>query len=483
MKTTLLKIYSLCILLILGVGLLQCGIYGKGDPVREVTEAIDRGNFSEAVRKAEGYMSSGGMDSGVMAVLDSLIDLTGRLRLDFRLTETEVRDQLVHLLGSPFTDDAFREWERSGLLEWRNIDGEKRYFARAASNLKRLLDHRKRKVHQGETEPPDDFALFKMEYAAGVIARPQDFGHPVTPVPMKVSYTITVEADAVPSEKVVRCWMPWPRENHTRQQQVQWVSSFPAAGIIASDSAEQRSLYLEQTAEAGTPLHFTSVFTYCSMGQYFDPERLASAPMADRGEMKAYLGEQLPHILFTLLIRNAADSIVGEATTPLEIVRRIFYWIDENISWAGALEYSVMPNIPEYVLTHRHGDCGMKTLLFMTLARYKGVAVKWQSGWMMHPGEVNLHDWCEVWYPGTGWVPLDMSFGRLPSGDPRVRDFYMTGIDPWRLIINDALGTPFQPQKKYRRSEPNDFQRGEVEGPDGNLYFNHWKYRLQVEYL
>ena len=135
MKTALLKIYTLCNFLILGVGLLQCGIYGKGDPVREVTEAIDRGNFSEAVRKAEGYMSSGGMDSGVMAVLDSLIDLTGRLRIDFRLTETEVRDQLVHLLGSPFTDDAFREWERSGLLEWRNIDGEKRYFARAASNL------------------------------------------------------------------------------------------------------------------------------------------------------------------------------------------------------------------------------------------------------------------------------------------------------------------------------------------------------------
>ncbi|HOY52820.1 MAG TPA: transglutaminase-like domain-containing protein, partial [Prolixibacteraceae bacterium] len=168
--------------------------------------------------------------------------------------------------------------------------------------------------------------------------------------------------------------------------------------------------------------------------------------------------------------------------TP-ETVRRIFYWIDSQIPWAGALEYGVMPNIPEYVLTRRHGDCGMKTLLFMTLARYNGVPVKWQSGWMMHPGEVNLHDWCEVWYEGAGWVPLDMSFGRLPSANPRIRDFYMTGIDPWRLIVNDAVGKTFVPAKKYPRSEPVDFQRGEVEWRGGNLYFNRWSYRMSVEYL
>ena len=76
-----------------------------------------------------------------------------------------------------------------------------------------------------------------------------------------------------------------------------------------------------------------------------------------------------------------------------------------------------------------------------------------------------------------------MSFGRLPSTDPAVRDFYMTGIDSWRLIVNDATGAPFVPAKRFPRSEPNDFQRGEVEWRQGNLYFDKWNYQMEVQYL
>jgi hypothetical protein len=78
----------------------------------------------------------------------------------------------------------------------------------------------------------------------------------------------------------------------------------------------------------------------------------------------------------------------------------------------------------------------MQTLLFMTMVRYKGIPVRWQSGWMLHPGEVNLHDWCEVYYEGVGWVPLDMSFSLQKSNNKQVRNFYISGIDSYRLIVN-----------------------------------------------
>ena len=71
-------------------------------------------------------------------------------------------------------------------------------------------------------------------------------------------------------------------------------------------------------------------------------------------------------------------------------------------------------NIPMYVLESGHGDCGMVTLLFMTLCRYKGIPTRWQSGFMMHPSGWNLHDWAEVYFEGPGWVPVDESFG-IPS--------------------------------------------------------------------
>jgi len=125
----------------------------------------------------------------------------------------------------------------------------------------------------------------------------------------------------------------------------------------------------------------------------------------------------------------------------------------------------------------------MQTMLFMAMARYQHIPVKWQSGWMMHPHEVNLHDWCEVYYDGIGWVPLDMSFNLQKSDNLSEKEFYISGIDAYRLIINDGIGSRLVPGKKFPRSEPFDFQRGEVEWRGGNLYFDQWDYHMNVEYL
>ena len=124
----------------------------------------------------------------------------------------------------------------------------------------------------------------------------------------------------------------------------------------------------------------------------------------------------------------------------------------------------------------------MQTLLFIAMARYQQIPVKWQSGWMMHPNAVNLHDWSEVYYNGIGWVPLDMSFNLQKSPNNHEKEFYISGIDSYRLIVNDGIGSPFVPNKKFARSEPYDFQRGEVEWRGGNLYFNQWDYHLDVTY-
>jgi hypothetical protein len=102
---------------------------------------------------------------------------------------------------------------------------------------------------------------------------------------------------------------------------------------------------------------------------------------------------------------------------------------------------------------------------------------------MLHPGKVNLHDWCEVYYEGTGWVPLDMSFQKNHSSNVQVTNFYQTGLDAYRLIINDELSTEFSPLKNYLRSEPFDFQRGELEWKGGNIYFDKWDYSIDVDYI
>ena len=95
-----------------------------------------------------------------------------------------------------------------------------------------------------------------------------------------------------------------------------------------------------------------------------------------------------------------------------------------------------------------------------------------------------MHDWAEVFFEGLGWVPVDQSFGTCDWGkNEPVRMFYLGGIDSWRMIVNRDYGMTLQPKKKYPRSETVDFQRGEVEWKGGNLYYDQWMWRMQIEYI
>jgi transglutaminase-like putative cysteine protease len=101
---------------------------------------------------------------------------------------------------------------------------------------------------------------------------------------------------------------------------------------------------------------------------------------------------------------------------------------------------------------------------------------------MMHPPEVNLHDWCEIYIDGYGWIPVDQSFGIKNYLNESQQYFYLGGIDAYRLIVNDDYSKPLFPAKIYPRSETVDFQRGEVEWKGGNLYFDKWNYSMEIEY-
>ena len=120
-------------------------------------------------------------------------------------------------------------------------------------------------------------------------------------------------------------------------------------------------------------------------------------------------------------------------------------------------------------------------MTFITLCRAAGIPARWQSGWMLGPGEPDMHDWAEFYVAPWGWLPADTSRGLQKSDDPTIRDFYFGHQDAYRLIVNRDYGCLLQPPKQSTRSEPLDFQRGEVEVDGVNLYFNEWDYDMQVK--
>ena len=525
-----------------------------------------------------------------------------RIAIDFRRSREEVKDYISRYIPE-VTDAQIDEWTASGKLEAMEIDGQTRYFRNAGPNLFRI-DHECEAIKAAsdvaegsislsgnalDGHDADDAAVIPLivsKVKSNLLAGPSAAApsSEVAPAPSTsasapasasaasvgsdaassdaspfartaptpymaeprhyhVRYTLTVDADAVPAGETVRCWLPYPRKDVPRQGDVRFIAASEPEYVFSEETCAHSTLYMEKKAVAGQPTVFSEEFEYTIYGEWHPlyPESVKEYNVSDP-EYKHYTSEREAHIKFTPRIKAVADSLSKGIDNPYLIARTFFTWVNDNFPWASAREYSTVENIPMYVLESGHGDCGMVTLLFMTLCRYKGIPTRWQSGFMMHPSGWNLHDWAEVYFEGPGWVPVDESFGipsyavrrsplmgtwapamSLPAasgagasgasgtagtsgtgasvsssssasastlgGDPvlsailalpEAEYFYLGGIDPYRMIVNADYGQYLSPRKKYPRSETVDFQRGEVEWKGGNLYFNKWSYSLEI---
>ncbi|MDO9341030.1 MAG: transglutaminase-like domain-containing protein [Bacteroidales bacterium] len=451
--------------------------------LQDIHGDLESGNLREAINLANSLKISCVDNKQVLHKADSLSQIAERIGLDFSVSEEQVITQIEKRSGS-FSRKDMAVWEKKGWLELRLINGEKKYFNRAASNLlliKKFYEQKEARLREIGEDPS---MIFRLKHTEEAYKASDNHSNPVVPVNMEITYTITVHPDAVPARETIRCWLPWPKESHPRQQNIKLLSTSNQEYIIAPDSAIHSTIYMEGVSKKGIPTVFRTSFRYQSYAQYFNMGASKILPYDKTSyNYKKYTSEHLPQICFTENIKRLADSITGKDDNPSAIVRKTYYWFKNNIPWAGALEYSIMPNIPEYVYQNRRGDCGMQTFLFMSMLRYKGVPVRWQSGWMVPPGDKNLHDWCEVYYEGIGWVPVDVSYDLQQSEKAAVKEFYISGIDSYRLIVNDGVAGPLHPEKQFLRSEPFDFQRGEVEWKGGNLYFDKWDYDMKIEYI
>jgi transglutaminase-like putative cysteine protease len=293
---------------------------------------------------------------------------------------------------------------------------------------------------------------------------------------------LTVKADAVPAGETIRAWIPYPRAIVGQQEDIRLTGSEPAKATIAPESSLQRTAYLEKKAEAGKPTEFSITYEVTLYARYvdIDPAKVTRVPITPA--LAPYVAERAPHIVFTDAMRAYSKRVVGDETNPYRIAQKLFAAVD-TIPWAGAREYSTISNIGDYTLHAGHGDCGEQTLLLMTLLRLNGIPARWQSGWIFSDGKYNnIHDWGQVYLAPYGWVPMDVTFGRLLAGadakpgDDALEWFYLGGLDAYRIAFNDDYSQPFTPPKTFFRSETVDSQRGEVEWKGGNLYFDQWDY-------
>lgn len=476
-----------CFLVFTALLLFSCNGSSSFVPsMSEIDKAVAKGEFSEASKLIKMYLLQDSLRFSERDSLEFLLDKMERIRLDFNKEDTTVINYVKrHYPG--VTDKQINGWIESNALENMVIDGKRYFFARSARNLFRIDSLALANFDQKEAREPDSLQRLLTWLIPQLVDKSaKSSSGNIAPARMRIKYSISVKPDAVPEGEIVRAWLPYPERGKDYQTDINLLSSSQPDYLISPQGVKHSSIYMEKRAVKGEPIEFGYTLEYTSYARYpkFNPTDIK---LYKPGSVivTEYTAERAPHIQFSDRIKKAVEEAVGMESNPYMKVKKIYEWIDSHFPWAGAREYSTIDNIPEYVLTNRHGDCGQVSLLFITMARYAGIPAKWQSGWMMQPGNENLHDWAEVYFEGIGWIPVDQSFGRVKGArDNESAYYYFTrGLDPYRLVVNDDFSADFYPAKVHFRSETLDFQRGEVEWRGGNLYFNKWNYKMEIEYL
>ena len=449
---------------------------------------IEQGEFTQAQTAMRHELAENlSLSSSDRLALAFELERLDRIRKDFTATAEEVKQFIQKYIPEVSETDLAR-WEKQKSLEVMTIDGHKCYFKHATANLFRIdATARKRKLEYHQRNRIATSAGFAYEkHAQQIIAASQKSGVKwVEPKRFRITYTLTVKPDQVPDGEVIRAWLPYPREGNRRQGSIELHRTSPAQHLIADNERfKQRTLYLEQTSQSGQPTTFAYSVSFTTYAEYQGIEPTQVQPYDTRSALyRHYTREQPPHIVFTPELRTLSKQIIGDESNPYLKAKKIFTWVDGQVPWASAREYSTIRNLSLYAYENKHGDCGMQTLLFMTLARMNGIPVHWQSGFDLKPQEENLHDWCEMYLEPYGWVLVDQSYGIKHSSDERVKWFCLGSADAYRWIVNDDFSQPLFPLKIFPRSETVDFQRGEVEWRGGNLYFDAWDYSWNIERL
>lgn len=476
------------VLTLLCVGLVSgANCVGQGAVLGGVNRLELQGDFRKAADVLSNAISQPALRAPTRKVLEFEADRLERIKKDFPYTEAQLFKELAKSVKG-LTEQEYQQWLAEGRFDSRTIDGQRRFMAESVSNL----FFRYPELYARHIPPVDRSKEQRLhwqtcvEIKAAALAEKKPY---VLPKRFDTVMRVAADSNVVPAGETVRAWLPIPRE-YPFQDAFELLSSSPALKHLDDSRSESRSAYFEKLAVQDKPTEFKIEYAYTTHGVWFDIDPSLVGPSNPNDPaLRAYTHEA-PHVLFTPEMRALSKEIAGDEANPARKAKAFYDWIAAHIKYSYAIEYSTIRNISEYCRSHGYGDCGQEALLFITLCRLNGIPARWQSGWNTFPGEKTIHDWTEIYLAPYGWVPVDPYMGvyamryataLTPEQRKEVRDFYFGGLDQYRMIANGDHNQTLHPPKRTLRSDNVDFQRGELEWDNHNIYFDHYSYDLEVK--
>jgi transglutaminase-like putative cysteine protease len=468
-------------------GLLGHGAQAQANAAARADQLEQAGHFKEAAATLSEALQDKSLSTAERKNLEFDLDRLDRIKKDFSFTKESLFEDLQQHIKD-LSKLEYERWMAEGRFDGREIDGKRYYVETSISNLFfRYPELASRRL------PPKDSAAVDRAFwetctaiKAAAKARKTPY---VLPKRFEVTMTVTAKESAAPAGETIRAWLPVPRE-YPFQNGFEMISTTPALKHLDDPQSPIRSVYLEQPAQKDQPTEFSIHYLFTMYGVCFDPQAAEVRPCDPRdAALKEFVAEA-PHVVFTPELRALSRHIVGAETNPCVIAKKCFDWIADNIKYSYAIEYSTIRNISDYCRTKGYGDCGQEAMLFITLCRLNGVPARWQTAWNLFPGAKDIHDWSEIYLAPYGWVPVDPYMGvyamryattLAPQQRREIRDFYFGGLDQYRMIANANHCQTLNPPKLSMRSDNVDFQRGELEWGEHNIYFDQYSYNLSYK--
>jgi len=136
-------------------------------------------------------------------------------------------------------------------------------------------------------------------------------------------------------------------------------------------------------------------------------------------------------------IKNKAQELAKGESDLYTVTFKIADWVETNINYNLSTLTADVVQPSSWVLRNKEGVCDELTNLFISMVRSLGIPAKFVSGmaYTNTNGAWGPHAWAEVYFPGKGWVPFDITYGQfgwidpthiklmqsLDSGDPSVK--------------------------------------------------------------
>jgi transglutaminase-like putative cysteine protease len=463
--------------------------FGQSNLLEQASRLEQNGHFKRAASLLTNSLANYKPSDGERKAIEFELDRLARIKQDFPLTKKQLFAELKKSLKE-LTSHEFELWINEGRFDSREIDGERFFMVSSVSNLffrYPSLNTRRRPPKQTATYEKAVWEnCVQIEAAARTNNKPY-----VLPKRFHVTMTVTADADAAPAGQTISAWLPIPRR-YPFQDEFQLCSSSSPIRHQDPDQSSIRAIFLQQPATSRKPTQFKIEYNYTTWGVFFDidPSKIQSAD-STATELKTFK-TQAPHIAFTPEMLALSSNIAGAEPNPCLRAKKFYDWIADHIQYSYAIEYSTIRNIGEYCRSKAYGDCGQEALLFITLCRLNGIPARWQSGWNTFPGAKSIHDWSEIFLAPYGWIPVDPYMGVFamryanslsPEQKRELRDFYFGGLDQYRMAANSDHCQTLTPDKNSMRSDNVDFQRGELEWDNHNIYFDHYSWELNREEL